>query len=361
MLILLAGVAFAIYWFMQQNQFGSVPTGDRLKKIQQSPHYKNGRFQNLNPTPQLTEGANLFSVLVKFIFKSNRGKRPGQPIPSIKTDLHQIPVEQNILVWFGHSSYFMQLDEKKFLVDPVLSGSASPLPGGTKAFAGADIYRPEDIPDIHFLMITHDHWDHLDYQSIIALRHKIGTIICPLGVGAHFEKWGFPTSKLIEKDWFDSFTIATNFTVTLEPARHFAGRTLHRNTSLWTSFVLQTPSFKIFIGGDSGYDTHFAEIGNKHGGFDLAILENGQYDKQWRYIHLLPDEILKAAEELHADKLLPVHSSKFSLGNHDWDEPLRLLTKNAEGKNIKIITPMIGEMVEIDNNSQHFSKWWIGL
>jgi L-ascorbate metabolism protein UlaG (beta-lactamase superfamily) len=359
-LLLLLFVFFVVFiWiFLHQKMFGKLPTGDRLKKIQSSPNYHDGSFQNKNFTPQLTEGASYSSVLSEFLFKKKLRRRPLEPLPSQKTNLFKLAVEKNVLVWFGHSSYFLQVDGKKFLVDPVLSGSASPLPGGTKAFSGSDIYKPTDIPAIDFLIITHDHWDHLDYKTIKAIQPKIGKIICPLGVGEHLEYWGYNVSCIIEKDWEDAVKLAEGFKITLQPARHFAGRTLKRNTSLWTSYVLQTPSLKIFIGGDSGFDTHFAEIGKTHGPFDLAILENGQYDKSWRYIHLLPDEIIPAAIALKAKTLMPVHSSKFGLGNHPWDEPLRLLYERTPVENLEVITPMIGEMVALDDPDQKFGDWW---
>lgn len=358
LLVLLVIIFGAVYLFMQQEMFGSLSKGERLKRIQRSPNYRDDSFQNIHHTPQLTEGTSYMKVLREFIFNRTKDKKPHHAIPSVKTDLNQLDSNENVLIWFGHSSYFLQADGKKFLIDPVLSGSASPLPGGTRAFAGADIYRPEDIPPVDFLIITHDHWDHLDHRTIIKIKPRVGMIVCPLGVGAHFERWGFSEDQLIEKDWHDTATLADGFMITLEPARHFSGRTLKRNTSLWTSYVLQTPSFKIFLGGDSGYDTHFADIGSKHGPFDLAILENGQYDKSWRYIHMLPEEILKAAKDLEAKRILPVHSSKFLLSNHPWDEPLKLVSANGLQQHIKIVTPMIGQKLELSNEGQLFESWW---
>lgn len=347
-----------ILLFLQKPMFGRLPTGERAERIKRSVHYRDGAFHSLSHTPQLTEGANYFSVLNEFLLHGNKNKRPPHILPAVKTDLKHLPFHENILVWFGHSSYFIQLDGKKILVDPVLSGSASPLPGGTKAFPGSDIYKPADIPPIDILFISHDHWDHLDYQTMIELKPKIKTIICGLGVGEHFELWGFDKKVIQERDWYDSIELADNFKVTLTPARHFSGRTFKRNPTLWTSFVLQTPAHKIFIGGDSGYDTHFASIGQQFGPFDLAVIENGQYDKSWRYIHLLPEEFLTAAKELNAKKILPAHSSKFGLGNHAWDEPLRKVVENNATAHLNIITPKIGEPVYIDKEDQQFSNWW---
>src|SRR5690606_5877346 len=136
------------------------------------------------------------------------------------------------------------------------------------------------------------HYDHLDHKTILALRNKVDKVVCGLGVGSHFEKWGYDTDKLIEKDWYQNIELDKDFIVFIEPARHFSGRGLTRNNTLWASYLIQTPDFKIYLGGDSGYDSHYKDIGDKHGPIDLAILDNGQYDKAWRYIHNLPEDVL---------------------------------------------------------------------
>jgi len=252
----------------------------------------------------------------------------------------------------------MQLDGNTILVDPVLSSYAAPFSWMNKAFKGADTYKVEDLPEIDYLLITHDHYDHLDHDTIMKLKGKVGKVVLALGVGAHFEAWGFPASQLIEKDWGDKVELEKGLTLYFTPARHFSGRSLFSNNTLWTSYVVETPSRKIFVGGDSGYDTHFAEIGERFGGFDLAILENGQYNEAWRYIHTLPEEVLKASKDLKARRTFPVHSSKFDLGGHAWDEPLKKVTALNKDYNQHLITPMIGQVVELDNEEQEFQKWW---
>jgi L-ascorbate metabolism protein UlaG (beta-lactamase superfamily) len=343
--------------FIRQPQFGKLPKGERLERIKLSPHYKNNAFQNFSNTPSLSEGETFFRVLKKWLFSDKSIIKPGIPVPSIKTNLHEIDISRNVLVWFGHSSYYIQVDGKRILVDPVLHGSASPLPGGTKAFPGADIYKVEDIPPIDFLFITHDHWDHLDYKTVTGLKPKIDKIICSLGTGAHLEHWGFTPASFIEKDWNETIDMGDGFSAFTTPARHFSGRSLWRNKSMWASYVFQTPNHKIFIGGDSGYDSHFAEIGKKFGPFDLAILENGQYNESWKYIHMMPEEVIKAAIDLDARKLLPVHSGKFALSIHSWDEPLSRITA-VPNQELKIVTPMIGETLDLDDTEQVFTKWW---
>lgn len=357
-LVIVIALVISVYIFLHQSKFGSVPVGARLEKIKVSSQYKEGKFQNQSPTPDLTEGATYSSVLKEFLFRKKEKRKPTQVLPSVKTNLLQLNKEENIWIWMGHSSYFMQIDGKTILVDPVLSGAASPLSFTTRSFAGSDIYTTDDIPEIDFLFISHDHWDHLDYSTIKKLQRKIKTIITGLGTGQHLERWGFKKDMIVERDWNETATLADGFTVTITPARHFSGRGFKRNNALWVSFVLQTPLHKIYIGGDSGYDSHFKTIGNIHGPFDLAVLECGQYDKNWKYIHMMPEEVVQAAQELHIKKLLAVHWGKFSLSNHAWNEPAERVYKAAQEKQMNLLTPMIGEKVNIDADDQKFSPWW---
>lgn len=347
--------------FMRQAKFGRSPSGARLERIQKSPFYKDGSFQNLNPTPMMTEGATYPSVMKEFFFTEKKRNKPLDTLPSVKTDLIKLDPSQNVLIWFGHSSYFIQLDDKKMLIDPVLSGAASPIASTTRSFLGTDIYTPDDFPELDYLFITHDHWDHLDYETVLKLKPKVKKIICALGVGEHLEYWGFDKNNIIEEDWNKTIILDSGFTAHATPARHFSGRGFVRNKSIWVSFVLQTPTTKIFIGGDSGYDTHFAEIGKNHGPFDLVILENGQYNKSWKYIHMLPHEVLQAAKDLNAKRLFPVHSSKFALSLHAWDEPLKSITEFNKSMNIPLVTPMIGEVVDLKDSVKVYRRWWEGL
>jgi L-ascorbate metabolism protein UlaG (beta-lactamase superfamily) len=358
-LILLFVILIPLY--TRQEKFGKKSSGDRLKTIQRSPNFKNGKFQNIHDTPSLTEGYTIPGVMFEFLFKRNSNRNPPGSIPSVKTDLLNIPLDQDILVWFGHSSYYLQLDGKRLLVDPVLSGNASPLAGSNKAFPGSDVYAVKDIPALDYLFITHDHYDHLDHETILQLKTSVKKVICGLGVGAHLERWGYPTSMIIEKDWNETVELDKGFVVHTTSARHFSGRGFVRNTTLWLSYVLQTPSMKIFIGGDSGYDTHFKEIGNRYGPFDLAILENGQYDIKWKYIHALPEEVAQAASELKAKRFFPVHSGKFAMANHAWNEPLKKITALNKSMNIPLLTPMIGEIVNLKDNQQQFKQWWVDI
>ncbi len=354
----LALLGLGAYAFMNRPKFGRLPSGRRKKAVENSPHYKNNQFKNLSHTPSFTEGATYFSVMKKFLFEKNKHSRPKAELPSVKTDLHNLRPEENVLVWFGHSSYFFQIDGKKILVDPVFSGHASPVKFSTSAFPGTNNYTAGDIPEIDYLFITHDHWDHLDYETITKLQPKIKKVVTGLGTGEHLESWGYEPNLIIEKDWYQEEVLEKGFIVNTVPARHFSGRTFKRNTALWTSFALKTPSFNIFVGGDSGYDFHFKEAGEKFGPFDLVILENGQYNRDWKYIHMMPNETLQAAHDLKAKKLLPVHNSKFALAKHSWYEPLETISTLHKPEEMQLITPLVGEKVSLERTDQKFSHWW---
>ncbi len=354
-------LAIITFFYMKQPQFGALPSGERLARIEKSPHYKNGEFHNLIEKPTIAEGYSIAGEIYATLFKNNPRTSPVDSIPSIKTNLFNIPLDSNVLVWFGHSSCFIQLDGKTFLIDPVFSERASPLPWGPKAYKGSNIYSAADIPPIDYLIISHDHYDHLDYPTVVALKEKIKHVICGLGVGAHFEYWGYPKEKIIEKDWDEQVNIARNYTVYTAPTHHESGRGLRSSKSLWMSYVIQSPSMKIYYSGDGGYDDHYLEAGKKYGPIDLAIIENGQYDKAWRSVHNLPEDVLQAAKDLKAKRILPVHSSKFTLGKHPWDEPLIKISALTKANHIPLLTPMIGEIVYLDQQKQPFKQWWLGI
>jgi len=360
-LIIIVLLVFSVFLYLKRPPFGKIPSGGRLELIKRSRNFRDGKFQNFSVTPELAEGYNIAGLTYAHFFKKAPRRYPKGTIPSVKTDLLNLPKDANVLVWFGHSSYFIQINGKRILVDPVFSGNASPIRGTNKSFKGTDIYSVSDLPIIDYLFITHDHYDHVDYPTLVALRNKIAKVICGLGVGAHLESWGYDGNCIEEKDWYEKVDLDNGFVVYTEPARHFSGRGFSRNNSLWLSYVLQTPSMKIYLGGDSGYDTHFADIGKKHGPIDLAILDNGQYNPAWPYIHMHPDEVLKAAQDLKANRLFPVHSSKFVMANHPWDEPLIKISELNKGFNIPLVTPIIGEIVDLDNINQSFAEWWIGV
>jgi len=345
--------------YLQMPVFGRAPSGKRLARIQQSPHYRDGRFQNDTPTPTFAQGYTFWNELQKSLFTSWPEREPTGPVPAIKTDLQELSLNKDVVIWLAHASCFIQINGKRILVDPVFSSYASPVPGTVKAFEGTTIYTAEEMPAIDYLLISHDHYDHLDYKTVHALKEKVGKVVCGLGVGSHFERWGYDEAQIIEKDWRENVSVDSTLTIHVLPARHKSGRGLQQNNTLWASFLIKASTYSIYISGDGGYDTHFTEIGEEFGPIDLAIMECGQYDSAWRYVHLLPEEGMKAAVDLKAKAILPVHHAKFVLARHAWYEPLERITAAGIGPGMpRVITPTIGQPVELNEPLQLFSKWW---
>jgi L-ascorbate metabolism protein UlaG (beta-lactamase superfamily) len=337
--------------------FGKISSGERLKRIEKSKNYRDGEFRNIHPTHLFT--GNRLRTFTEFLAGSKIARRPERPIQSVKTNLLNLDRKENVLIWFGHSSCFIQIDGKRILIDPVFSRTSSPFIFGLIPFDGTDIYNTDDIPEIDYLFITHDHWDHLDYETVTKLKPKIGKIICGLGVGSHFERWGFDVDKIIEMDWDENITLDNGVVAYCFSARHFSGRGFIRNKSLWASFLLRTPSMKIYISGDGGYDDRFSKIGEMFNGVDLAIMENGQYDKSWKYIHMNTEESFQAAKDLRAKRVVPVHIGKFCLSVHAWNSPLKKIYELGKKEKIEITIPVIGEKVDLNNNHQTFPAWWL--
>lgn len=343
--------------YSYHKKFGKHPRGERLKRVQKSTNYKNGQFQNLTPTPMFAEGVTWRKMITDSLFSKSKNSKPKHRIPSTKIDIHSLDLKLNCLIWLGHSSYFLQLDGKRFLIDPVLNGNASPFKIAIRNFRGSNPYTVNDFPEIDFLLITHDHWDHIDYKSLRKLRLKIKKVITGLGTGEHFEYWGFNPEIIIEKDWYESEIIESGFEIIATPARHFSGRFFKRNQALWVSFVLKTPSFKIFINGDSGRDSHYKAIGEKYGPFDLALMECGQYNYKWPNIHHAPEEVIESVIDLKAKLFLPGHWSKFDLAKHPWDEPIIRVISEAEKHKTPYLTPIIGDVVNLNEQIVPL-KWW---
>jgi L-ascorbate metabolism protein UlaG (beta-lactamase superfamily) len=335
---------------------GKLPSGKLLQHIKQSPNYKEGAFQNLSPTPMKPEGVSYWKMMREF-FKKHPDTAPPAKIPFVKTDLEKLNSSEPVIVWFGHSSYFIRIENKNFLIDPVFSGNAAPLSFMVKAFPGSNEYKAEDMPAIDYLILTHDHYDHLDFKTIRKLGNKVNRIYCSFGMSSHLTYWGIDAKRITEMDWWQSEQLDNGMQLTAAPGRHFSGRGLKRGQTLWSSFILKTPTHNVFLGGDSGYDSHFKEIGNKYGPFDMAILESGQYNTMWPFIHMMPEETVQAAVDLKAKKLLPVHWGKFRLAMHPWNEPIKRVLNKAQQLNIQVTTPKIGEVLTL-NDPFSGSNWW---
>lgn len=337
-------------------QFGQSPKGERLERIKQSPNYVDGEFRNYHETPVITSEKGQLRTMIDFIFSKKENVTPDKSIPAIKTDLNKLNSDEDVLIWFGDSSYFIRMNHKTFLIDPVFSGFASPFSFANKAFKGSDLYQSDDMPEIDYLIISHDHYDHLDYRTIKELKPKVKNVVCGLGIGQHFEYWDYDNDIIHELDWYEGIDLGQEMKLTATPARHYSGRGLKRNQTLWASYVLQAPGYNLYLGGDSGHDDFFTEIGEKFGPFDLVILEQGQYSNNWNLIHMLPEEVFGVAKQLRAKKIMPVHNSKFALSNHPWDQPLDEITENKH--KTPVITPEIGEVVYLSDTTQTFSSWW---
>lgn len=335
--------------------YGKLPSGERLKRIQQSSNFVKGSFQNLSHTPAMAEDASFIKTMREFMNKPKNVKPP-QVLPFVDTDLKSLKASAPVLVWFGHSSYLIKVNGKNILVDPVLNGNAAPVSCMVRAFKGADEYKARHMPEIDVLVLTHDHYDHLDYKAILELKNRVKKVVCSLGVGSHLEHWGYNKNIIHELDWWQQ-TEVSGMQFSSTPGRHFSGRGIKRGQSLWGAFALITGTHKIFLGGDSGYDSHFKEIGKKFGGFDLAILESGQYNKAWPHIHMMPEQTAQAAVDLKARLLLPVHWAKFSLAMHAWDEPIERVLQKAGELKMPVATPMIGEPLYLGDNLPD-DKWW---
>ncbi len=335
--------------------FGKNPNKTHQSAFERSERFSNGFFTNATETKMMGEEAS-FVNFTKGIFGRSPHLKPSGVLPSKKTEITTGLSDLPVITWFGHSSYHIAIENKNILVDPVFSGGASPVKGFVKAFKGADVYGVADMPPIDLLILTHDHYDHLDYKTIVALRSRVSNIVCSLGVKSHLVYWGFNPDIITELDWWESYEFA-KMKITATPARHFSGRGIQRARTFWSSFVLESPNHRLFLGGDSGYDEFFGEIGEKFDGFDIALLECGQYNKMWPYIHMQPEQTAQAAIDLKAKVLMPVHYSKFALAFHAWNEPPLLVSEAAKAKGLQITTPMIGEKVIVGDHYPS-SRWF---
>ena len=344
--------------FVLNAGFGQAPQGARLSLVEQSPHYRDGQFHNQVPTPGYTGNKGMLAAWWEFLVAKRDNARPAQPLPLVATDLAGLSPQQDTLVWLGHSSWYLQLAGQRILIDPVFSNYAAPFSFLNKAFAGDYPWTAQTMPEIDLLIISHDHYDHLDLATIKALMPKIKRVITPLGVGSHLRYWGMRSEIIEERDWNQSVRVTDSLIVHVLPARHFSGRGIKRNQTLWASFMFETPEQNVYYSGDSGYGPHFKAIGEQFGSVDLAIMENGQYDQDWKFIHMMPEETAQAAADLHAKAVLPGHAGRFVLAKHTWDDPYKRLALASRRQDYRLLTPMLGEPVILSEPDQPFTAWW---
>ncbi|WP_053187905.1 MBL fold metallo-hydrolase [Sunxiuqinia dokdonensis] len=361
LLTILIALAVLVVLIVRLNpSFGASPTGERMQRIQQSPNFKDGKFQNPVATAMQTEDMPFLRVMKEFLFTK------GDRVPT--TTIQTMPVDRAAfhqqtdgvkICWLGHSTVLIEMDGQVILTDPVFSQRVSPFSFvGTKAFPYSENYHWENLPKIDLVLLSHDHYDHLDYKTIRSLKDQDLPFVTALGVGAHLERWGIAPERITELDWWESFQFTENIRLTATPARHFSGRGLtNRFSTLWASWVITGPENRVFFGADSGYYPGFKTIGEQYGPFDLVMLECGQYSQYWPYIHMLPEEVIRAANDLGAQSLLPIHWGKYKLSIHPWTEPIERLLQAGNNRNLAIGTPQIGEVFDLDK-SLPTPEWW---
>ena len=345
-LAVVAVVAITAMLVLRHPAFGRRMSAERKARIEASPNYRDGMFQNEEPTPQFSRS--MPAMLWDFITNPPKDRTPKEAIPAVKTDLNSLPTDRDWLVWFGHSSYMFQLGGKRYLVDPLLK-MEFPAAVMMKPFKGTDFYTPDDMPDIDVLIITHEHWDHLDYATLRDLRPKVKQVICPLGVGEYLEYWKYDKAIITEMDWAESLRTQTamqDVTITCLPTRHFSNRLLGgRNQTLWAAFMVEANGRKVYVGGDGGYDGRFKRVHEQFGQVDLALLENGQYNSDWPLIHSTPEGLEGAIRDLNAKAVFTVHHDKFALAKHPWYEPEQLVQSFATRNAVNLLDQPIGTVI----------------
>jgi len=332
---------------------GRNPKGGDLAQLDTLPNYKNGAFENLAELRDSTIKRKLL-----FLQKHPETVRPSRPLPWVKTHLKKLPAPAPTIVWFGHSSMLIKTAEGNILIDPVFSNHAGPVPGLVTAFAGTMNYHAEDMPDIDVLVISHDHYDHLDYRTLKKLKSRIKMAVVPKGVGSDLVYWGFDRKKIVELNWNQSVKLSDRLRITATPAQHKSNRTYGKeNRTLWASYVIQADDYKLFYSGDSGYGPHFKEIGQKYGPFDIALLECGQYSPNWPWTHLHFGQAAQAAIDLQTPLLQPIHWAKFVEADHPWNDAIKRLLPAAEKLGIAVNVPEIGEPYTLGDPVKQ-KVWW---
>ncbi|WP_232517339.1 MBL fold metallo-hydrolase [Aquimarina aggregata] len=345
-------------------EFGGKATDEQKAFYKTSENYKDDRFVNKHKVKLDMSLRDMGKSLVGY-FSPQPKTIPKEELPVSKIDSTNIAEynDKTRLIWFGHSTFLVQIDHKNILIDPMFGDVPAPHPMlGSKRFSKELPIEIEKIPKIDAVLISHDHYDHLDYGSIKKLKNKVKMFYTPLGVGVHLQKWGLEKERIIELDWWQDISLeGLRFICT--PAQHFSGRGLtDRTKTLWSSWIIKSDNENIFFSGDSGYDDHFKEIGEKFGPFDFAMIECGQYNELWPDVHMFPEETAQAGLDIRARKIMPIHWGAFKLAMHSWTDPIERVTKTAKELNIDIIVPKIGESIFLKENDSIDTtvndKWW---
>jgi L-ascorbate metabolism protein UlaG (beta-lactamase superfamily) len=320
-----------------------------------SPHFSEGKFHNTLETPALAP-ANTRDGLLRQWHDERHVGMPGAPVPLAHAELPTEAAELAV-TWFGHASALLEVDGARVLVDPVWGYRVSPSPllGPTR------LHEPpvplEELPQVDAVLISHDHYDHLDLPTVRALlAGQSAPFVVPIGIGEHLRKWGVPEDRIVELDWDGSTTVG-ELTLTCTEARHFSGRYLHRDTTLWASWAIAGPRHRVFFGGDTGYHPAFPGIGARLGPFDLTLLPVGAYNDAWHFIHMDPEEAVRAHGDLGGRVLLPIHWATFNLAFHRWAEPVQRTLTAAKAKGIPVVVPKPGQRIDVLNPPE-LTDWW---
>lgn len=350
-----AGWAFLNY----HPVWGGKPDAESLAKMQASKHFDGTKFNNLEVTPVRTatneEQVSLLGWAWKMI-NPPAGKNPSEPLPTVQLDNSQW--QNGSVAWLGHSTTLFKTGDKQFITDPVFY-RASPVPFTGTPFEMSHKPTIDELPMLDAVLISHDHYDHLDYQAIkeIVEKGKAKQFIVPLGVKAHLQRWGVESDKITELDWEENTKVG-DVAITFVPARHFSGRTLGaENPTLWGGYVVKSPDLSLYFSADSGYGKHYADIIAKYAPFDFVMIENGAYGEGWALIHETPEQGVQALKDIQATKAMPIHWGKFDLASHPWKDPIMRFTKAANEAGFNIATPRIGQIFQI-NAELPKEAWW---
>ena len=322
-------------------------------------NYRDGTFQNLIPTDVSSENSSFWDTLGEYMLSGGQ-RSPSTPLPTKEFSLESLDSEEVSVTWFGHSTILIRSNEITILTDPLFGEeNMDPLFFGPTPFSLEYSYELEDLPPIDYVLISHDHYDHLDMGAIKGLRDS--TFYVPLGIKSHLIKWDVPEENVLELDWYDEVNVSEHLRLALTPAQHFSGRSLFNSDStLWGSWVIELHNRSLFFSGDSGYMEEFKTIGEMYGPFDIAFVETGQYNLAWKDIHMFPEQAVQAGFDLNASIILPIHNSKYTLSTHSWDEPLERISGEGERRNMSVSTPMIGETFILGGSIPN-DAWWLNV
>ncbi|MDR6549371.1 MBL fold metallo-hydrolase [Paenibacillus qinlingensis] len=358
---IIVGLVGVYYVFMNVYPiFGRKPSRDEMKKFAKSPQYGLDKFEN--PVPAMMNMS--FSTTLGILRDMIKGSPNRRPATSLAMDKPQfIGNGDTSVTWFGHSASLLMIDGKSLLLDPMFGRTPSPFPWlGKNRYSNGIPFEIAELPHIDAVILSHDHYDHLDYGSIMKLKDKVNRFIVPLGVSGHLIRWGVPAAKIEEHDWWEEFTYQ-GLELACTPANHFSGRSVNdRGATLWCSWVIKGKQSNIYFSGDSGYTPHFKHIGDKYGPFDLTLMECGQYDERWADIHLMPEETVQAHLDVKGKVMLPIHWGAFTLAMHDWNDPVTRAVRAAQEKGVEIVTPRIGQTITLrgsDIGNYTKTDWWV--